>query len=309
MHSVTPKDAREQGKRRVHVPFSRRVLFRLATSGGIERAGLAVPAVKRRLYRRARRYVAGETLSDALDLATVLLGEGFAVSLDLFGEAIEDPHAVKETGRRYVELARAVISLPGDAWLSADLSHLGLDVSESLCLEQLEAIAAVLPAGRRIQVGAEDTARNPAIQRVILAAARAGCPLMATVQANLSRSAEDVAVLADAGIPIRLVKGAYVEARSVALPWGEATDLAYLRLAHRLRAAGADFVIATHDPVLRESILTTIDGLGVEMLLGVRPEDARELVQRRVGVRLYVPFGERWFRYCARRIAESRGSH
>jgi len=60
--------------------------------------------------------------------------------------------------------------------------------------------------------------------------------------------------------------------------------------------------------VLRESVLAAVEGLGVEMLLGVRPDDGGALVKRRVPVRLYVPFGERWFRYCARRIAESRGS-
>ena len=104
------------------------------------------------------------------------------------------------------------------------------------------------------------------------------------------------------------MKGAYVEDHLVALPWGEATDLAYLELAHELHASGAELTLATHDPVLREALLRALPGIGVEMLLGVRSEDARALVGRGVPVRVYVPYGEGWFRYAMRRWAESVGS-
>lgn len=113
---------------------------------------------------------------------------------------------------------------------------------------------------------------------------------------------------AAANIPIRLVKGAYVEPRAVARPWCEEADIAFLQLAHQLGAAGADFVIATHDPVLREALLATMPALGIEMLLGVRSQDALALTRRGSSVRLYVPFGRDWFRYWMRRVAEARGT-
>ena len=111
--------------------------------------------------------------------------------------------------------------------------------------------------------------------------------------------------LAEDGVPIRLVKGAYPETPEIVLPWGEATDLAFIEIAHELHAAGAEVAIATHDAVLREGLLRALPGIGVEMLLGVRSADARTLAGRGVPVRIYVPYGDGWFRYAARRWAES----
>jgi proline dehydrogenase len=108
-------------------------------------------------------------------------------------------------------------------------------------------------------------------------------------------------------VPIRLCKGAYVEDADIARPWGEPTDHAFLELAHDLHGHGAEVVIATHDPGLREGLLRALPGLGVEMLLGVHEDDARELARRGVGVRVYVPYGDGWFRYAMRRWAESVG--
>ena len=109
-----------------------------------------------------------------------------------------------------------------------------------------------------------------------------------------------------AGVPIRLVKGAYEEDPRVALTRGEATDVAFLELAHALHADGAEVAIATHDAVLREALLRALPGLGVEMLLGVRSADASALARRGVPVRIYVPYGDDWFAYAARRWAESK---
>jgi proline dehydrogenase len=206
-----------------------------------------------------------------------------------------------------VQLARTLAQVQ-DAWLAIDLSHVGLDISVETCRRHLATIVEALPAGRRIQVGAEDASRTDPILQVVTALATQGAPLMATVQANLRRSLQDVARLAAAGVPVRLTKGAYVEPAGLAYPWGEETDVAFLRLAHQLREAGAAFSLATHDPVLREALLLALGPSPVEMLLGVRPQDARDLVGRGVGVRCYVPYGPDWFRYWLRRLAESQGT-
>ena len=127
------------------------------------------------------------------------------------------------------------------------------------------------------------------------------------VQSYLYRSRDDLDRLNRLGVPVRLVKGAYVEDPRVARPWGEPTDLAFLELAHELHANGAEVAIATHDAILREALLRALPGIGVEMLLGVRSADATVLAGRGVPVRIYVPYGDGWFRYAMRRWAESVG--
>ena len=143
---------------------------------------------------------------------------------------------------------------------------------------------------------------------MILPLADGGAPLGATLQANLRRSHEDAERLAGAGLHVRLVKGAYVEASDVARPYGEETDLAYIRLAHRLAESGEPLALATHDRPLREALLRGLPDAECELLLGVRSEDAEQLARDGHTVRLYVPFGEGWFRYWMRRLAESRGA-
>jgi proline dehydrogenase len=131
--------------------------------------------------------------------------------------------------------------------------------------------------------------------------------LTATIQANLRRSPGDLPPLVAAGIGVRLVKGAYLEAPDVAHPHGDATDLAYLRLAEQLADLEADVQLATHHGLLREACSRVLPRAPVEMLLGVRSADATALAAAGVAVRLYVPFGPDWFRYGMRRLAESRG--
>lgn len=130
--------------------------------------------------------------------------------------------------------------------------------------------------------------------------------LGATVQANLTRSPGDADRLATTGVHVRLVKGAYIES-SGAHAYGETTDIAYLRLAHRLAASGVSWSIATHDGRLREAVHLALGPVPVEQLFGVRREVLDELHAQGVPTRVYVPYGADWFRYWLRRLAESRG--
>lgn len=288
----------------------RRALFSLATSDRFERAVRAAPGGEALAWRLASPYVAGPTAEDALATATELAGRGVASSIDFFGENVTDPRRANEVADEYERLATRLSGAPPGTYLSLDLSHVDVDGPGAAVAGRLERIAAALPDGARVQVGAEQAARTDRILDAVLATARATAApgsVCATVQANLYRSARDVLVLAEAGVPIRLVKGAYVESPAEAHPWGDATDIAFAELAHALNRAGADCSLATHDPVLREALLPALPGVGVEMLLGVRPADQASLVARGVPVRVYVPYGGEWFRYAMRRAAESRG--
>jgi proline dehydrogenase len=287
---------------------ARRVRLALATSRRWESAVRAFPGGERAAYRLARRHVAGARLEDALACARRLAADGLAGSIDFFGESVSDPVEADRVADHYVALAEALEESPEDTFLSIDLSHIGLDQPGEAARRRLERIAAALPDGRRIQVGAEEERRADRVLAAVLAVAGTGGAVSATIQANLKRSGRDAQALAEAGVPIRLVKGAYAEDPQIARPWGEATDLAFLELAHELHAGGAEMALATHDPVLREALLRALPGVGVEMLLGVRSADARALAARGVAVRIYVPYGDRWFRYAMRRWAEAAGA-
>jgi proline dehydrogenase len=279
----------------------------VATKPGWERAVRAVPGGERAAYRLARGYVAGPRPEDALDCADRLAAAGLASSIDFFGENVSDPIDADRVSDSYVALAQSLDRAPETTFLSIDLSHIGLDQPGDAVQRRLERIASALPAGRRIQVGAEQERRADRILAAVSSVARQGGAVSATIQANLKRSRADAQALAESAVPIRLVKGAYAEDPTVARPWGEPTALAFLELAHELHAGGAELAIATHDAVLREALLRALPGLGVEMLLGVRSADARAIAARGVPVRIYTPYGDGWFRYAMRRWAESVG--
>jgi proline dehydrogenase len=289
------------------LPTSRHLLFKLATSEKFERAVRAAPGGTGLAYRLASPYVAGPTVEDAMSTARELAGRGVRSSVDFFGENVTDPAEADLVADEYVRLAAGVVDAPPGTYLALDLSHIGLDEPGEAVVGRLERIAAALPEGALVQVGAEQAARTDRVLDAVLRTARAGGGVGATIQANLRRSPTDALALAGNGVPIRLVKGAYVESPALAHAWGDATDVAFVELAYALRRAGAVFSLATHDPVLREALLPAMPGVEVEMLLGVRPADQASLVARGIPVRLYVPFGDAWFRYAMRRWAESRG--
>ncbi len=289
--------------------YDRTLLLQLATSRRLERGVKALPGGEAAVWRAASRYVAGRTQPQALETAAELLDAGHAVSIDLFGERIDDPAAADRVVDDYRSLASAIADLPPEAWLSLDLSHLAVQIDAAAAADRLETIAAALPPGRRIQIGAEDAAHTDAILGCVLEVAGRGQRdrLGATVQANLRRSPTDARALGDAGVHVRLVKGAYV-ARTDTHPFGEPTDLAYLRLGAQLARDGANWSMATHDGRMREGLLLVAPEVVVEQLFGVRTDVLDELPGRGVKTRVYVPYGPDWFRYWARRVAESRGA-
>jgi proline dehydrogenase len=289
--------------------LTRTGLFALATSERFERLVRGTPGGDDLAWHAASRYVAGRSCADALATAEQLLARGHGVSIDLFGERVHDPEIADRIVGDYVELAASLPPPPADVWLSVDLSHLAITADPAAAADRLARIAGALPAGRRVQVGAEDAAPAEAILRCVLDVAQRGLAdrLGSTLQANLLRSAGDLDELVGAGVHVRLVKGAYVET-SGALRYGEPTDIAFLQLGFRLAERGAHWSVATHDGRLREALLLGQGELAVEHLLGVRPDVLGELSARGVPTRVYIPYGADWFRYWMRRVAESRGA-
>src|SRR4051794_20754545 len=243
----------------------RRALFHLATNPLYERAILATPPLRRRAFAAARRYVAGETFQDAVDAVRALDAHGLAASIDLFGERVTDADRAARVADAYVELAGALSATPPATLLAIDLSHIAFDGAH------LARIAAALPDGRMLQVGAEEAATTDRVHAAILRAHADGLPVSATLQANLKRSPADADRLAAAGVPVRLTKGAYVDSRADALDFGAPTNAAYARLARQLAGdgRGANVALATHDDALREPLLAALPDATCELLLGV----------------------------------------
>src|SRR5579885_2728874 len=167
----------------------RRPLFALATSDRFERAVRRAQAGEALAYRLATRYVAGRTAEDAFATARRLAERGVLSSIDLFGERVSDPSEADRVTDEYVALAGRIAEAAPGAYLSVDLSHLAIDEPGSAARGRLERIAAALPPGVFVEVGAEDAARTDQILETVLAVARAGGRVAATVQANLRRSA------------------------------------------------------------------------------------------------------------------------
>jgi len=286
----------------------RRVLYGLATNARFESLVCSNELTRDLAYRAARRYVAGRTLDEAVLTVHRLVESGLGVSLDVFGEGLDDETAAGGVVDAYRAAARALSAVGGDVYLEIVPSHLGIDFGVNVCRGHVEQIVEVLPAGGRLEISAEEGRRTPHIIELTLGLARVGAPLVATVQANLRRSTSDVDRLIEAGVPIRLCKGAYVEDADIAYPWGEQTDIAFLGLAHHIHAGGGQLALATHDPVIREALLAALPGATIEMLLGVREQDAIELVGRGHAVRVYASYGPNWFRYWMRRVAEAQGA-
>jgi proline dehydrogenase len=280
--------------------LSRRILFALATSERFERAVRGLPGVE----RWARRYVAGTTADDALAVARALHADGLACSIDFFGERVRDGGRADAVVEEYLALIARLGEAPRGTFVSLDLSHLALEASVDACHDRVRRIATALPDGGELQIGAEEERLAEPAQRIVGALVAEGLPVWATLQANLRRSPADADRLSAAGVAIRLVKGAYVESSDVALAYGAATNAAFRALAERLHAAGARFALATHDPAM----LDAAPGADVEMLRGVGEAEARALARAGRAVRVYVPYGDRWFRYAMRRVAEARGA-
>ena len=280
----------------------REALLRLATSPLFERAVGLVPGARDRAWRSARRYVAGDAADDAIAVVDHLETAGLKSSIDLFGERTDAAHATEVAGDYEALAARLAAHTDERTWLSLDLSHIAFDAG------LLDAIAAAVPPGRRLQVGAEEAAVADRVLDLVVGAAGRGRPVEATLQANLRRTPRDADRLSAAGVPVRLVKGAYAEAPDVALPWGAPTEEAFAAVARRLHAAGADVALATHDAPLRAALLAEMPRARCEVLLGIEPAAAAELAAAGHDVRVYVPYGPDWFRYFMRRRAESQGA-
>ena len=251
-----------------------------------------------------KRFVAGETTQDAVEVVRKL---GLPVTLDYLGEDTTDKAQAEKTVQAYLELLDALhaAGLAQDAEVSVKLSAVGQALDESLALTNASRIcAAAEQCGTTVTLDMEDHTTTDSTLRVLHELRRTWPWVGAVLQSYLHRTLDDCKQLAGPGSRVRLVKGAYAEPPEVAIQDPHEVDLNYVRCLNVLLAGEGYPMFATHDPRLIEIIgerARWYDKTDFEyqMLYGVRPDE-----QRRLGTRVYVPYGEQWYGYLMRRLAE-----
>jgi proline dehydrogenase len=280
----------------------RRSLGRLATRLPVTRSMVA-------------RFVAGETLDEALAALERLHAAGLRTTVDVLGEAVTSTDAATAAADEYVATLDALAARGLDRNVSVKLSQMGLGLDPAVCRANLTRIlerAAATDAFVRFDMEAHATTdATLALWRELrpLNAGRGDSGVV--IQAALRRSAADVEALIAESARIRLCKGAYVEPAAVAFPDKADVDAAYQELMERLLRDGTFPGIATHDERLIAQAVAFVREQGIapdrfefQMLYGVRRDLQERLVKAGFGVRVYVPFGTQWYPYFMRRLAE-----
>ncbi|WP_090008914.1 proline dehydrogenase family protein [Lentzea albidocapillata] len=251
-----------------------------------------------------KRFVAGESTKDAVE---VVRGLGLPVTLDYLGEHTTDKAQAEKTVQAYLELLDALhaAGLAENAEVSVKLSAVGQSLDEALALTNASRIcAAAEQCGTTVTLDMEDHTTTDSTLRVLHELRRSWPWVGAVLQSYLYRTLDDCKQLSGPGSRVRLVKGAYAEPPEVAIQDPSEVDLNYVRCLNVLLAGEGYPMFATHDPRLIEIIgerARWYDKTDFEyqMLYGIRTEE-----QRRLGTRVYVPYGEQWYGYLMRRLAE-----
>lgn len=285
--------------------------------GAVDRAvALALPVVPRAVVARvARPYIAGATLPDALAAVRELNGRGLAATVDVLGESAHGWADAEALAAEYGQLLAALGAQGLDADLSVKPTGFGLDLDPGRAYGLLRDLAAAVEAaGAFVRLDMESSATTDAIlelHRRLRTDGVARCGVV--LQAMLHRSVADArALAAGEGADVRVCKGIYRESESIAFHDPERVRASYLEICEALLAGGARVAFATHDERLVERVRELVARLGVpreqvcfELLLGVRPDLAERLRADGERVRVYVPFGERWYEYSVRRLREN----
>lgn len=271
---------------------------------------------RRAFARRAvRRFLPGEHVSAALTAAEEFASDGIGTVLTNLGEQVTTRDEAAAVRQQYLSLIDAVAARGLPTEISVKLTHLGLDVDTGECIENVRVLASAAErSGSRVWLDMEESwyvdATLDAYRRLRQDHPRIGLCL----QAYLHRTPADVETLLPLAPAIRLVKGAYREPADMAYTRKSDTDAAFVRIAKRLLeggGAGAITVIGTHDARIIDSVReyarersASPAELEVHMLYGIRPALQRELAQSGTRVRVLISYGENWFPWYMRRIAE-----
>jgi proline dehydrogenase len=262
--------------------------------------------------RLAARFIAGETLEDAMRAVRQLTAEGFSVTLDYLGESVHQARQAEEACQVYLSILERLVAEGLQSHISLKLTQLGLAIDEELARRHVAAICQRAADYRNfVRIDMESSAYTEATLRTFRGVQAPREVLGIVIQSYLYRSAKDVEELLECGGRIRLCKGAYKEPPQVAFPRKADVDRNFVRLMEKLLLSGHYQAIATHDPrmIAATQAFARAHGIGADgfefqMLYGIRRQLQRDLLRQGYRVRVYVPFGKQWYPYFMRRLAE-----
>jgi proline dehydrogenase len=262
----------------------------------------------------ARRFVAGETLEEALDAVKALNAKGLTATLDQLGESVTNEQEARRTRDAYLQILDRIQERRLDCNVSVKLTSMGLDISEELCVSQMHDVLSRAQAyGSFVRVDMESSDYTERTLKLV--EERLWGPYKGHVgivlQSYLYRTMADAQRANELGMRVRLCKGAYKEPASVAWPEKRDVDQNFVKVMHELMSKGTYPGIATHDETIIAEARRYAQEQGIapdryefQMLYGVRRDLQDMLVKDGYRMRVYVPFGTQWYPYLMRRMAE-----
>ncbi len=259
------------------------------------------------------RFVAGNQLADGIEVLQKLAKERIAGTLDFLGENVHSLMEAAQSRDGYLRALDSIEAASLPATVSIKLTQFGLDFSEDACCENVFAVARrVQKMNSRVEVDMESSEyTDRTLKLVHHIQDQFEGHVRAVIQAYLYRSEEDIRALSERKIPVRLCKGAYREAADKAFPRKSEVDANYVKLMKQLLNHGTYPAIASHDEnIVREAFRyigeqkITPERFEFQMLYGIRRDLQRQVIERGHRLRLYVPYGEAWYPYFMRRLAE-----
>jgi proline dehydrogenase len=268
-------------------------------------------------HRISGRFVAGTEISDAVRVTQAVNRIGMSVSIDNLGENVTNPDEARHSAQLYHQILDAIEANKLQANISLKLTHMGLDVDETLARELVSGLvsraAAMNPPGfvRVDMEGSPYTQRTLDFVHELHRMPGNGNSVGTVIQAYLKRSESDVEKLLSEGIRIRLCKGAYKEPPSIAFESKADVDANFIKLMKTLMKSGIYHGIASHDEnIIREGKAFATrekippEAFEFQMLYGIRRDLQQNLVREGWRMRVYVPFGTEWYPYFMRRLGE-----
>lgn len=295
--------------------MQRAILLYLSTAGWAKKMITGLPPARRATHR----FVAGESIAEAINAARELNQKNLLVSLDSLGENVYTEAEARRATDHYLKLIDSINQAKVKASCSLKLTQLGLDISEELCINNLrEILSRAKATNMEITIDMESTEYTDRTLRIyrMLHQDYEFSNLATVIQAYLYRSEADMQTLAAEGATIRLCKGAYKEPPDKAFPQKSDVDANYVKLMQQFmspenRAKGAYLQLATHDLAIIEQAEEFIKANNIprnqfefQMLYGIRSGTQEELAKKGYTVRVYVPYGTEWYPYFMRRLAE-----
>lgn len=291
----------------------RDVFLAMSTNPLVHRAVVGLPLSR----RVSRRFVAGEKLDEAIQAIRNLNEQNLYVTLDVLGESVKIESEARAARDEYLRALDAIAANRVTSHVSVKLTQMGLAINPDLALDNVRQIVAKAKViGSFTRIDMEDAQCTQATLNIFKTLREEFENVGIVIQAYLYRSEADMRALLELGANVRLCKGAYKEAPSVAFPSKKDVDSNYLKLAQIYLDAngnhdGAYLALATHDEKIINWVeeYVTTHGVGgsrfeFQMLYGIRSDLQRKLAAKGYKVRVYVPYGSHWYPYFMRRLAE-----